>query len=123
MTTIYDDYMRSIGIRTTQMMLLMALELAGPVSVTCLSDFLMMDRTTLTRDMKLLEQQGLVSITKGEDRRKRYMALTSEGKALLAQALPLWEQAHTYVRTNLGEERHDSLLSHLSAVVKLKRER
>ncbi|SEC04605.1 transcriptional regulator, MarR family [Paenibacillus sp. GP183] len=120
-TSLYDDYMRPAGLRSTQVMLLMALEKAGPVTVMRLSDFLLLDRTTLTRDLKLLERQGLVSITEGEDRRRRYIALTPEGRVMLSSALPLWEQAQTHVRMNMGDDRYEALLGNLSDVVKLNR--
>jgi DNA-binding MarR family transcriptional regulator len=120
-TSLYDDYMRPSGLRSTQVMLLVALKKAGPVTVMRLSDFLLMDRTTLTRDLRLLEQKGLVSITEGEDRRRRYIALTPEGRVLLSSALPLWEQAQTRVRMNMGDDRYEALLGNLSDVVKLNR--
>ncbi|MEW9673960.1 hypothetical protein [Ammoniphilus sp. 3BR4] len=58
-----------------------------------------MDRTTLPRDLKPLERQGWVSITEGEDRRKRFIALTPDGRDLLKSALPLWEQAKSVFET------------------------
>jgi DNA-binding MarR family transcriptional regulator len=80
-----------------------------------------LDRTTLTRDLKLLERQGLVSIAEGEDRRRRYIALTPEGRVMLLSAIPLWEQAQTRVRMNMGDDRYEALLGNLSDVVKLNR--
>jgi DNA-binding MarR family transcriptional regulator len=120
-TSLYDDYMRPAGLRSTQVMLLMALEKTGSVTVMRLSDFLLLDRTTLTRDLKLLERQGLVSIAEGEDRRRRYIALTPEGRVILLSAIPLWEQAQTRVRMNMGDDRYEALLGNLSDVVKLNR--
>jgi DNA-binding transcriptional ArsR family regulator len=66
-TGLYDEYIRPSGLRATQLTLLMALHQAGPVTITALSEILLMDRTTLTRDLKPLERQGLVS----RDRRGR----------------------------------------------------
>ncbi|TKJ86251.1 MarR family transcriptional regulator [Paenibacillus sp. PK4536] len=121
-TSLYDEYLRPVGIRATQLSLLMALEQTGSVTITSLAEVLLMDRTTLPRDLKPLERNGWVSITEGKDRRKRFIALTPEGKELLDRALPLWEQAQTRVQDYMGETRYTGLLGQLSDIVKLNRE-
>ncbi|MGW9528549.1 MarR family winged helix-turn-helix transcriptional regulator [Paenibacillus terrae] len=121
-TSLYDEYLRPIGLRSTQLSLLMALEQAGTVTITRLSQILLMDRTTLQRDLKPLERQGWVSITEGEDRRKRLIALTPEGRNLLKRALPLWEQAQIRIRDYMGDERYINLLGQLSDIVRLNRQ-
>jgi DNA-binding MarR family transcriptional regulator len=100
---------------------LMALEQAGSVTITSLSEILLMDRTTLPRDLKPLERQGWVSITEGEDRRKRFIALTPEGRDLLKRTLPLWEQAQIRIRDYMGDDPYKGLLGQLSDIVKLNR--
>ncbi len=120
-TSLYDDYLRPVGLRATQLSLLMALEQAGSVTITALSEMLLMDRTTLPRDLKPLEREGWVTITEGEDRRKRFIALTDEGRNLLERALPLWEQAQIRIRDYMGDERYIGLLVQLSAIVKMNR--
>jgi DNA-binding MarR family transcriptional regulator len=120
-TSLYDEYLRPVGLRATQLSVLMALEQAGSVTITSLSEILLMDRTTLPRDLKPLERVGWVSITEGEDRRKRFIALTPDGRDLLNRALPLWEQAQIRVRDYMGDDSYKSLLVQLSDIVKLNR--
>lgn len=120
-TSLYDEYLRPVGLRATQLSVLMALEQAGSVTITSLSEILLMDRTTLPRDLKPLERQGWVSITEGEDRRKRFIALTPEGRELLKRTLPLWEQAQIRIRDYMGDDPYKGLLGQLSDIVKLNR--
>lgn len=121
-TNLYDEYLRPVGLRATQLSLLMALEQAGSVTITTLAELLLMDRTTLPRDLKPLERNGWVSITPGKDRRKRFIALTPDGQQLLNTALPLWEQAQVRVQEYMGEDRYRGLLGQLSDIVKLNRQ-
>ena len=61
-----------------------------------------MDRTTLTANLKPLERRGLVRIKADEaDRRGRRLALTAEGRALLAEATPLWKRHHVALERQL----------------------
>ena len=82
-----------------------------------------MDRTTLTRNIKLLAKQGLVKVVEGDDRRVRVVELSREGRGALAKALPLWEQAQSRIVEGLGKERLDNMLKDLSALVELARAR
>ncbi len=120
-TSLYDEYLRPVGLRATQLSLLIALEQGGSVTITSLSKFFQMDRTTLSRDLKPLERQGWVLITEGEDRRKRFITLTPDGQDLLKRALPLWEQAQIRIRDYMGEDRYKGLLGQLSDILKLNR--
>ena len=92
-TQLYDRTFAPLGLRATQVTLLVALERAGPVPFTRLADALGMDRTTLTRNLAPLQRQRLVSLRPGPDRRVRLAALTDKGRASLAAAVPLWEEA------------------------------
>ena len=76
-----------------------------------------MDRTTLKRNLELLERDGLVRIEAGEDARVREVSLTTMAGQRLAAALPLWERAQEHVTRQLGENRVNRLLSDLSAAI------
>ena len=77
-----------------------------------------MDRTTLTRNLKPLEREGLLSVSPGKaDQRSREVSLTSNGLKQLEQALPLWQEAQRRVRRALGANRLDRMLGDLNAVV------
>lgn len=119
-TSVYDKALRPLGIRSTQLTLLMALASAGTATITRLADRLVMDRTTLARDLKPLEAQGLVVIAAGQDRRVRVVELTEAGRATLDSALPLWHAVQQRIITNgLGATGWATLYSTLQDVVQL----
>jgi DNA-binding MarR family transcriptional regulator len=116
-TQLYEEMIRPSGLRGTQFALLVATKNLEPVTVKRLAKAMVMDRTTLTRDLKPLEKQGLLTVEVGEDRRERKVTLTLQGQQVLARALPLWEKAQARVEKGLGQERLQRLLTDLSAAV------
>jgi len=90
----YDEALRPVGLTNGQFSLLMSLNRPEPPKMGPVAALLAMDRTTLTAALKPLERRGLVAVmTDPADRRSRLLALTEAGRALLAEALPLWEAA------------------------------
>jgi DNA-binding MarR family transcriptional regulator len=120
-TQLYDTILRPAGLRTTQFTLLNAVRLQAPVTIRRLAVSVVMDRTTLTRDLRPLEQQRLVSIETGEDRRERKVDLTAKGAQVITRALPLWQKAQAHIAQGLGQERLQRLLEDLAAAVVLTR--
>ena len=116
---IYREELRPSGMLPTQFSMLVAMALLGPVSVSCLAEVLVVDRTTLSRNLKPLERQRLIGVEPGEDQRQRIVTLTEQGEERLTHALPLWERAQARVVKRLGEERYTNLLAELSATVEL----
>ena len=80
---------------------------------------MVMDRTTLTRNLGPLSKQGWARVEVGEDHRMREVTLTQEGKRVLAQALPLWQQAQSQVLDRLGPQHVEALLAELSTAAAL----
>jgi DNA-binding MarR family transcriptional regulator len=116
-TQLYDAALRPTGLKVTQFSLLNALHLAGPLPVTVLADVLGTERTTVTRNLGGLEERNLVRATQeGGDRRVRLVALTDDGVAALAGALPRWEEAQRRAVSALGGARWDALLPELAAI-------
>jgi DNA-binding MarR family transcriptional regulator len=116
-TQVYDEILRPTGLRSTQFSLLMAVRGCGKVSMTDLADRAVMDRTTLKRNLELLEKEGLVRIQSGADARVREVTLAPAAEKKLAEALPYWIKAHTRVMDKLGEGRSGRLLNDLSAAI------
>jgi DNA-binding MarR family transcriptional regulator len=86
----------------------MAIETEAATTVTGLAEILAMDRTTMTRSLKLLRDRGLVE--------KNTIALTEKGRRTAAKALPLWEKAQAEILHGLGTKRWAALLGELAAV-------
>ncbi|MGH8718300.1 MAG: MarR family winged helix-turn-helix transcriptional regulator, partial [Burkholderiales bacterium] len=87
-TQLYDDILRPSGLRITQFGILGATMAMSPITLTRLARATVTDRTTLTRNLKLLEQQGLIRIDAGGDRREREISITREGAEALRKAYP-----------------------------------
>ena len=113
----YDDVLRPSGLRITQFSLLARVMELQPVTINDLAEAVLMDRTTLGRNLKPLEKQGLVRIAPGPDRRTRLVTPTPEGGAALMRTLPLWQKAQAHMRNKLGDDRADRLISDLREAV------
>lgn len=117
-TRTYDDVLRPAGLRSTQLPILAILSLTHSAPMSVLADQLVMDRTTLTRNLRPLEERGLVEIVAGEDKRTREVKLTIRGQEAVDKAIPLWDKAQGYAVEALGKSRwqglHDSLSQLLS---------
>ncbi len=115
----YDSYMKPSGLRVNQFSVLVVLALCGKQTISDLANQLVLDRTTLTRNLKPIEQQGLIRSEQGEDRRKKMIVLTSKGEKVLKKAFPLWKKAQDNLTGYLGETRTQRLLSDFSLIEKL----
>ncbi len=114
---LYEGTLKESGLRGGQLPVLIALALAGSATIGRMGSWLVMDRTTLTRNLKPLEREGLITIEAGEDRRTRVVSLTRKGYRTLSRALPLWKKNHDRVVGKMGKARSEGLLKQLSSVV------
>jgi DNA-binding MarR family transcriptional regulator len=113
----FDEAFRPLGLTNGQFSLLMSLNRPEPPPMAPVAVLLAIDRTTLTAALKPLERRGLVEIVRDPaDRRGRRLKLTDEGKALLAEAVPIWKQEHREVEAQLAEGRPNGLREDLRAI-------
>ena len=103
-TRLYDGYMQKAGIRTTQFTILSQLMLRGEMPIGKLADILGMERTTLTRNLTLLEQRKWISIRPGDDPRARIIGITAPGRGVFRRGFPYWAQAQAHVGKMLGAD-------------------
>ncbi|MGY8991664.1 MAG: MarR family winged helix-turn-helix transcriptional regulator [Rhodospirillales bacterium] len=118
-TQSYDEALKPIGLRATQLSVLNVIAIEGPAAMSELAQILVMDRTTLTRNIKPLMDKGYLKSVTGEDRRQRPIAITTKGKNQLKKALPYWQQAQKNVAAGLGMERLAELLNNLKETINL----
>ena len=110
----YDQIMAPSGLRGTQFTILTVLSRAGYVTVTELADYLVMDRTTLTRNLKPLEKEGFLKILPGlQDRRSRRIELTNIGKKAQKAAMPYWQKAQDEMVSFMGKTKSKQFLKDL----------
>lgn len=102
-TQIYDGYVEPHGLTITQFGLLIHLKAHDGISVGALAEKLVMDPTTLTRNLRPLEREGLTALTPDpNDRRARCLRLTAKGREVLQAARPAWARAQRHVEEALG---------------------
>jgi DNA-binding MarR family transcriptional regulator len=118
-TQLYDERMRPFGLRSTQLPILGKTLVLEPVTVTRLAEATVTDRTTLTRNLRLLEHQGLIQVDRGHDRREREVRLTDRGREVLAYVYPIWQEVQAEVAKRFGSARLARLLAELSALVEV----
>jgi len=115
-TQLYDKTLEPSGLRVTQFTVVVALSLSEQLTLSEVAERLVMDRTTLTRNLAPLERDGLVKSERGPDLRERYMRLTPAGRRVLKQALPLWRQAQAQVVTAVGHDAWHALRGGLQEI-------
>jgi DNA-binding MarR family transcriptional regulator len=109
LTQHYDSAFAVAGIRSTQFSVLVALGHAPSVPLSRLAEALVMDRTTLTRNLGPLLRRGLVAESGAKDQRVRSYALTARGQQVLARALPEWKAAQARILRALAKEDAEQL--------------
>ena len=116
LTARYDEALAPVGINLAQFSLLRNIRRHGPVSLTRLSELTELDRSTLGRNVKVLERMGLCAPADASDKREVAIVLTTEGKHILAAAEPLWATAQTDIRTRIGADGAHQLEALLGAL-------
>lgn len=114
-TGFYDEALAPSGLRLTQFSMLAQLQDKDGLALGALAEQLGLDRTTATRNLKLLERAGYVTAAAAEDdARRKAIRLTRSGRAVLAEAAPLWQAAqHAF------EARHSTaVVGRLRAVLR-----
>jgi DNA-binding MarR family transcriptional regulator len=116
-TQFYDQFLASVGLRTTQYSILGELKRKGPMTINALAADLVMDRTTLGRNILPLERQGLIAVVRGaSDRRSKELHLTALGHERYSSAVKGWAEAQTRFETAFGGKRAAELRTLLRAV-------
>jgi len=99
----YDRYLATAGLRMTQFSILAKLKRLGPLTINELARQMVMDRTTLGRNIKPLERDGLVSIEPAQsDRRAKELRLTKTGEKQLEAGFEAWSRAQTGFESTFG---------------------
>ena len=116
-TSFYDQMLSGSGLRVTQFAILARLR-PRAATVTALAQGMVMDRTTLARNLQPLVREALVRIVPSEqDRRERFVELTEPGRARVESILPAWRRAQALFDQQFGAQQGAALLSTLRAVV------
>jgi DNA-binding MarR family transcriptional regulator len=104
-SSFYDEHMAPAGLTITQYALLVSIARPGAIARTQLAAALGMERTTLTRNLKPLERDGLVAESPGDDRRQHLLSLTASGRRRLAKGFQCWTRAQQAFLDGFGTAR------------------
>ena len=117
-TQLYDQYLAPVGLRTTQFSILAKLKRKAPLTINSLADSMVMDRSTLGRNVQPLERDGLIAVeTSVSDRRAKVLRLTRAGEKRLQAALIAWSQAQERFESHFGGKRSAEMRALMRAVV------
>jgi DNA-binding MarR family transcriptional regulator len=118
-TQLYDDALRPSGLRTTQLHTLNAIGEAGEATVTELTKLLLIDQTTLTRNLAVLKRDGLIKEVQKPDGRLKSVRLTRKGEQALQAALPLWAEIQERVTKAISTGKWASMSAELERLARL----
>jgi DNA-binding MarR family transcriptional regulator len=116
-TLLYDNALKSSGLLSTQLNVLDVICNSDSTKISDLSGKQGMDRTTLTRNLSVLERQGFIKISPGRDHRTRIVTATQKGHNAVAKALPLWNEVQDKVKQQMGENSWRELMQNLGHFV------
>jgi DNA-binding MarR family transcriptional regulator len=112
-TRLFDVALQESGIRSTQFAILVGIVKEQPVCIGGLAELLAIDSTTLTRSLRLLKKQGLITISNRVAKRQRFLTITAKGEQALARSLPTWRAAQQRFVATIGAEHWGELQSEL----------
>ncbi len=103
-TNFYDDALRPLGLKISQLNILIVTARLGLARPAQVCEILQLDVSTLSRNLKPLEAHGWLEVVPEEDARSQPFRLTAQGKRLIEKAVPAWEEAQHRATELLGEE-------------------
>jgi DNA-binding MarR family transcriptional regulator len=116
---LYDEELRSVGLRTTQYSLLQRLRRSGELRQRDLAERTLHDETSLTRSLRPLVEAGWVAVRAGDDRREKWFRITAKGEEKLKAARGAWERAQVRINALLPEGTLRGLMELLPEVARL----
>jgi DNA-binding MarR family transcriptional regulator len=118
-TRLYDTAMQESGLRSTQFAILVGIAKCQPVAIGALGETLVIDATTLTRSLRLLKKDRLISVSKRAKMRQRFLNLTPKGEEVLARSLPAWRKVHQQFVETLGAQHWIELRNELENIAQV----
>lgn len=116
MATAYDEALAPVGINVAQFSLLRTITRLEPVTLTELGRRMELDRSTIGRNVRVVERMGLVGLGRGEDQREAMVTLTDAGREALEQGTPLWEGVQTTLEARMGPKATQELRDILARI-------
>ena len=120
-TQFFDQALAPTGLRSTQLVILMTGELLGPSSIARLARELVMDRSTLTRNLKPLLGMGLLELSEAGSGKHKSVVVTPQGRGAIVKAAPYWERAQGQLVSRFGTDEWERVMNDLGNIVEATR--
>ena len=116
-TQVYEKKMAPTGLKATQYYMLVNIARHKERSISELGEIMLLDQTTITRNVDILKKSGYVNITKDKsDSRTKTITITDIGLAKLEEATPIWLQIQDKIENNMGKDKYKDLLETLKTL-------
>lgn len=116
-TSIFDQATESLGLKSTQLSILVSAALHGPTTIRNLAEETVMDPSSLSRALPRLEEMGLIEKAVGASRRSRTITVTEAGLAKIKEAVPVWQAVQAQMLEAVGPDEHKVLLGLLRRAI------
>jgi|SRR5215472_8932578 len=103
-TNLYESALRPAGLRSTGFTILVAVAKFEPIAIGTLAKMLVLDSTTMTRNLRLLQEEDLLSISARASKRQRFVTLQPKGRKALQNCVPLWRQVQKKFVDEIGPD-------------------
>ncbi|WP_155591746.1 MarR family winged helix-turn-helix transcriptional regulator [Lysinibacillus cavernae] len=119
-TQLYDKLLHPTGLKVTQYSMLAHIDLQQAVSISRLGEILLLDQTTVTRNITLLKQNGYVELNRdAHDARTKNITLTEKGLEKLQEAAPIWQEIQDRIIDDVGIEKYADFYDTLRTMQKI----
>ncbi|ODV57211.1 MULTISPECIES: MarR family winged helix-turn-helix transcriptional regulator [Lysinibacillus] len=119
-TQLYDKLLQPTGLKVTQYSMLAHIDLQQAVSISRLGEILLLDQTTVTRNINLLKQYGYVELKRDpHDARTKNIMLTEKGLDKLHEAAPIWQTIQDKIIDDIGVEKYADFYDTLRTMQKI----
>lgn len=119
-TQLYDKLLQPTGLKVTQYSMLVNILQQKVVSISRLGEILLLDQTTVTRNVNVLKQSGYVLVTKDkQDSRTKNISLTDQGIEKLDEARPIWQNIQEKIINDIGLEKYKDFYDTLKNIQKV----
>ncbi len=103
-TNIFDEALRPLGVKVSQLNVLMVVAKLGPVSPGAVARRLNMEKSTVSRNVDRMRTRGWLKVSDGDSGRKQILELGSAGRKLIEKSVPLWKKAQAQTEAVLGQQ-------------------
>lgn len=102
-TNIFDQALRPLGVKVSQLNVLMVVAKRGPTSPAEVARRLNMEKSTLSRNVERMRTRGWLKVSQGDTGRKQILELGAAGRKLIEKSLPFWKKAQAQTEALLGQ--------------------